>query len=154
MRKVGLSPDQGTCDTLIATCAKAAAAGDPDGAEYGLRVLGMMAEEGLTPDAAMRNALMGECLRAAEQNAAAADRSDGRADCAEGEDSVEGWHGVEWIARALGAMAHHLAASAERPTDETSAAAWEAGEAVGRRCFGYECLHGACCCCCCRRRRR
>ena len=141
MRKVGLSPDQGTCDTLIATCAKAAAAGDPDGAEYGLRVLGMMAEEGLTPDAAMRNALMGECLRVAEQNAAAAGCSDELDPGTEGAppvddtEGIQGWHGVEWIARALGAMAHHLAASGERPSDEASALAWDAGEAVGRRLY-------------------
>ncbi len=137
MRRVGLSPDQGTCDTLIATCAKAAAAGDPDGAEYGLRVLGMMAEEGITPDAAMRNALMGECLRTAEENSAVAVDDAGGEGGGGGEegDSGQGWHGVEWVARALGAMAHHLAASAERPSDEAAAAAWEAGEAVGRRLY-------------------
>eukprot|EP00960_Hanusia_phi_P062555 765192-Hanusia_phi.AAC.2 len=41
MHELGLDPDKGTCDTLIATCATTAAAGDMEGIYFGVDVLNL-----------------------------------------------------------------------------------------------------------------
>jgi hypothetical protein len=66
MQTVGLEPDQGTCDTLIATCAKTAAAGDKWGVTYGVKVLDLVREWNLSPDPSMYNALLARCLHVAQ----------------------------------------------------------------------------------------